>query len=261
MLARESGRLDELLIGRGRYWITLDEVQQLTGRSREAARVLMSRLMAKARFFSPARGLYVVVPAEYRAWGAVPGDWFIDPLMRHLGRAYYVSMLTAAAMHGASHQAPQVFQAVVDARTVDRDFGRVRLRFFHSRHAAAACTEPRNSRTGTFVLASKETTVIDLLRHPSAAGGLDNIATVLREIGELDGTNLAAYASLWGHALPRRAGWMVEQFGHANDLRPLQLAARLDQGQPPLLAPGGPARGRADRTWRLRLNATVEPEL
>ena len=45
--------------------------------------------------------------------GVLPGELFIDPMMRALGRNYYVSLLTAAAMHGASHQAPQAFQVMV----------------------------------------------------------------------------------------------------------------------------------------------------
>lgn len=60
-------------------------------------------------------------PADYRSWGVLPGELFIDGMMRALGREYYVSLLTAAAMHGAAHQAPQVFQVMVDRHVADRD--------------------------------------------------------------------------------------------------------------------------------------------
>ena len=50
--------------------------------------------------------------------------------MGHLGRRYYVALLSAAAfLDGAAHQAPQVFQTMVDGRVLDRAIGRVRLRF------------------------------------------------------------------------------------------------------------------------------------
>ena len=41
--------------------------------------------------------------------GSLPSELFIAGMTRALGRDYYVSLLTAAAMHGAAHQAPQVF--------------------------------------------------------------------------------------------------------------------------------------------------------
>ena len=48
---------------------------------------------------------------------------------------------------------------------------------------------------------------------------------------------------------------------YAADLGPLRLAARLDLGEPALLSPSGPRRGHADRTWSVRMNVAVEPDL
>jgi hypothetical protein len=111
----------------------------LTGLSDAVIASGLQRLRARRRVFSPTRGLYVVIAPEFRSWGGVPADWFIDDLMRHLGRRYYVALLSAAAYHGASH------------------------------------------------LSSREATVVDLVREPRASGGISNVATILAEIGELDG--------------------------------------------------------------------------
>ena len=46
-----------------------------------------------------------VVPPQYASWGAPPPGWYIDDLMRHEGRPYYVGLLKAAELHGATHQA------------------------------------------------------------------------------------------------------------------------------------------------------------
>jgi hypothetical protein len=75
----------------------------------------------------------------------VPADWFIDDLMGHLGRRYYVALLSAAARHRASHQAPQVFQMMADGRVLDRAIERVRLRFYASEHTADTPIEMRTS--------------------------------------------------------------------------------------------------------------------
>lgn len=134
----------------------------------------------------PTRGLYVVIPPEFRSWGVVPADWFIDDLVRHLGRRYYVALLSAAA----SHQAPQVFPVIADRRVLDRVIERVDLGFFVSEHIAETPTQMVTVHTGSIPVSSREATVVDLVREPRASGGISNVATILSEIGELDGSAL-----------------------------------------------------------------------
>jgi predicted transcriptional regulator of viral defense system len=253
--------LPDLLIARGRYSASLAEIRELTGLSYAAVTSGLQRLRKQRRAFSPTRGLYVVVPPEYRSWGVVPAEWFIDDLMRHLGHSYYVALLSAATYHGASHQAPQVFQVMAGARVLDRAIGRVRLSFYTSTHMIGTPTEMVSVHTGSIPVSSREATVADLIREPRASGGINNVATILAEIGELDGSALATLAARHGRALARRTGWLVERYGACQDLGPLRLAARLDQGEPDLLVASGPRRGRADRAWRVRVNVAVEPDL
>ncbi len=108
-----------------------------------------------------------MIPPECRSWGVLPGELFIDAMMRALGRDYYVSLLTAAAMHGAAHQAPQVFQVMVDRPLADRDIERVRLRFHANEHIDEMPIEERQVNTGRFRLATRETTLVDLVVHPT----------------------------------------------------------------------------------------------
>jgi len=54
---------------------------------------------------------------------------------------------------------------------------------------------------------------------------------------------------------------MVDHYGSCQDLGPLRLAARLDLGEPALPSPSGPRRGRADPSWGVRMNVSVEPDL
>lgn len=127
--------LPDHLLSLGRYEFTLDDAAAILGSDRGAAADALGRLQRRKQVFSPARGLYVAVPPEYRSWGVLPGDWFIDAMMAHLHRAYYVALLSAARIHGASHQAPQVFQVMsAGAAPRDRDLARVRLRFYASKH-------------------------------------------------------------------------------------------------------------------------------
>jgi predicted transcriptional regulator of viral defense system len=253
--------LPDLLISRGRYSASLEEIRNLTGLSYAAVTSGLQRLRRQRRVFSPTRGLYVVIPPEYRSWGVVPAEWFIDDLMRHLGHRYYVALLSAATYYGASHQAPQVFQVMADARVLDRTIGRVRLSFYTSTHMVDTPTELVSVHAGLISVSSREATIADLIRESRASGGISNVATILAEIGELDGSALATLVARHGRALARRTGWLVERYGTCQDLGPLRLAARLDQGEPDLLVASGPRRGRADRAWRVRVNVAVEPDL
>ena len=193
--------LPDLLISLGRYSASLDEIQELTGRSDAAIASGLQRLRRQRRVFSPTRGLYVVIPPEFRSWGVVPADWFIDELMRHLGRRYYVALLSAAVYHGAAHQAPQVFQVMADGRVLDRAIERVRLRFYVSEHTPDTPTDMVTVYTGSIPVSSREATVVDLVREPRASGGVSNVATILTQIGEAQrlGTRHPCGAPRSGH--------------------------------------------------------------
>jgi predicted transcriptional regulator of viral defense system len=177
------GNLDDRLISAGRYTATVAELVAETEATPSAIRSGLARVVEKRRAFSPARGLFVFVPSEFRSWGVVPAEWFVDQMMSHLGRKYYVGLLSAAQLHGAAHQRPQITQIIVDKPVADRDLERVRLRFHVSdTEFSNLPIERRNSKSGTFAVSSAELTVVDLCGRPTLGGGLDNIATIISEL-------------------------------------------------------------------------------
>jgi predicted transcriptional regulator of viral defense system len=248
-------------LARGRYSATTDEIGTLVGLPHKHLYSGLKRLRDRQLAFSPARGLYFFVPPEYRAWGVVPGTWFIDDAMRHLGRAYHVGLLSAAELHGAAHHAPQVFQVVVDRHLANRDLGRVRVRFIRDADARDALTVVRTVPTGTVTVASREQTAAELVGHPRLAGGWDNIATVIAALGALDGQRLAEIVRSRPVAHARRLGWMLDRFGDDVDTAALEELARRPSAPPTLLEPSGPRDGDVDRRWALILNTDVSPDL
>jgi predicted transcriptional regulator of viral defense system len=256
--------LPDHLLSVGRYAFTLEEAAGILDSGRGAATDALGRLAQRKQVFSPARGLYVAVPSEYRSWGVLPGDWFIDAMMAHLHRPYYVALLSAARIHGASHQAPQVFQVMTAADAGaprDRDLGRVRLRFYASKHVGEDAVQRSVVATGYVTVSAKETTVVDLITHHRVSGGYGNVATILSEIGQLAGSELARVASRRGRAAARRTGWLVERYGRVDDLEALRQAARLDLGEVALLDPAAGKRGKTDPDWQVRVNTQVEGDL
>ena len=254
------------LLERGRISATTKELQQLTGVNAHAVAVGMARLRAAGRMFSPAKGLHVVVPPEYRKWGAPPALDFIHPMMTMLKREYYVAMLSAAELHGSAHQRAQVLQVMVQHHVPNRDFGRARFRFFVGRHVTQVGVITKNSNSGTVRVSNPEVTALDLAARPLDCGGVSNVATVIAEIATgvgLDPTRLDTEARRYSVATLRRLGWILEFVESPFDVGKLE---KLLQAQPEtrasmLLDPSGPRKGKTSRRWRLVENVAVEPDL
>jgi predicted transcriptional regulator of viral defense system len=258
--------LGDYLLAHGQPTATLSEVSELTGLTKAAAKVAMARLRQARQFFSPHPGLYVVVPPQYRTWGVTPGLDFIDAMMEALSRNYYVALLSAAELHGAAHQRPQVFQVMVDRPVSNRDLGRVHLRFYTHRRIADLPIQTRNTTTGQAHVATPAVTCLDLTSRPNDAGGISNIATVIAELIDetnMTGDELAGPAHLYPPATVRRLGWLLEYLDTGTDTGPIHavLVAGPAGRARTRLDPAGPVRGRSDGRWGIIVNTEVEHDL
>lgn len=258
----EIGDLPDALLATGVHAFTTQDAASIARVKPDSARPALARLIRKKLAFSPARGLYIPIPPEYRSWGAVPAAWFIDALMAHLNRAYSVGYLSAAEIHGAAHQRPQVFQVVVDRDVRDRSFGRVRLRFITNADVADLPTVRVNTPTGTMAVSIPELTALDLANRPEHGGALHNVATVviaLARDGKLDDATLSQLAGRFPAAASRRLGWIIEEY---TDMRlPLLAEAALAAADAPSkLDQHAARRGRVHPRWRVRVNAALEPD-
>jgi len=246
----------------GRYTFTRAQVESDTGRSFVGAQTALRRLREQGRIVCPRRGFYVVVPPEYRAAGAPPASWFVDDLMRHLGQPYYVGLLSAAALHGAGHQQPMVFQVVTDRPTREVRVGKVTLRFTMSRMVERLPAAGQQTETGTMRVATPETCAFDLVRFPFAAGHLGNVATVLAELAErLDPRSLVDIAPLVRIPDVQRLGYLLDAVGQPQLAAP--LASWLDHQKPRAvpLRPCATAGAKPDPRWRVVPNVELEVDV
>ena len=135
---------------RGNYTFTHDEVAQaFPEMSAGSIARALTREVSKGRIMSPLRGFYVIVPDEYVLRGAVPQSFYLDDMMRHLGRKYYVALLSAASYHGASHQVPLRFSVMIEPPAMrDKKGEKYLTHYFCKSHIPEAYVERRQTRTG-----------------------------------------------------------------------------------------------------------------
>ena len=247
----------------GRYTFTGRDAAHAGPRSEAALGAALRRLKRQGRIVSPRRGFYVLVPPEYRAAGSPPASWFIDDLMRFLRQPYYVGVLSAAAIHGAAHQQPQVFQVITDRPSRPAHAGRVHIAFHVGRPIERRHTELKQPDTGTMVVATPETTAFDLVRYPAAAGHLNNVATVLRELAErLDASSLVRLADAYAISDVQRLGYLLEHGGRSDLTEPLAIWLASRRFRPVAISPGEPrGEARLNARWRVILNETIEVDL
>lgn len=247
----------------GRYVFTRADARAASDASDAAIKTTLYRLKRSGAVVSPRRDFFVVVPREYRSAGCPPATWFIDDLMRHLGRRYYVALLSAAALHGAGHQQPMAFQVMADAPERDIEVGRVRIELHVSRRLEGAATQAMQTETGTMVVATPETTAFDLVRFPAAAGYWSNIATVLAELAEkLDPSALVAGAGRVARSDIQRLGWLLELVERPELADALAAALGGKRLLPtPLTSTRDVANAPLDPRWHVLVNDDVEPDL
>ena len=211
-----SGYISRLLSS-GRTIFTAAEAEQALDIGHGAFLDAAERLQRRKALLNLRQGFYVVVPPQYASWGAPPPGWYIDALMRREGQAYYAGLLKAAELHGATHQSVMEFQVVAGKRLPKIRAGRSLLVFYFRKDidAVTAGIENRKTDTGSMKISSAALTALDLLRYPQAAGGMDNVATVLSDLGnKIDPEQLAALSMLVERPVAQRLGYLLEQLGH-----------------------------------------------
>ncbi len=115
----------------------------------------------------------------------LPTYWFIDNLMRYIGMSYYVGLSSAAALHGASHQQPQIFQVIISSQIRDIKVKGIKIKFFVKKNIKMNnLILDKKTETGIIKISNPSLTAIDLVKYVNKIGGWNNIATIIAELNE-----------------------------------------------------------------------------
>jgi predicted transcriptional regulator of viral defense system len=262
--------LDERLAD-GRSYFVGDEARSALGVSQRNFAAAVTRLINKGRLANPRHGFFLILRPEDRIAGAPDPARWIDPLMKHQGLAYRVSLLRAAAFHGSSHQAAMVFQVIAPKQLRDLEIGRHRLQFLYqapqafSRVNLVTRLDQLKSDEGFAKVAGIELTLLDCARYFHDAGGISGVAQIAKDIGgKANARSLADAAQEYENSSVRRLGYLLDLANHSRQAKALEPFVKkakallpLNPAAKPLVASLAEIRERNSR-WKLVINEPLE---
>lgn len=228
-----------------------------------AFRRAAQRLVAKKRIARIRPAYYVIIPLEYKSIGAPTPPWYIDALMKnYYNLPYYVCLLTAAALHGAAHQQPQIFQVITTKPLKPVILPRTTIRFYVQKKINDQFLEKRNTPSGYMTISTAELTALDLVQYVESVGHLNNVATVLIELAEsINIDRLVIIAKQFPRAIVQRLGFLLENFTNLG-VDPLCQYLNTQLIRATALIPGKDHRSyKQNKRWKVWINEEVEPDL
>jgi len=180
-----SNWIEEMHASGKSYFAFSEAIDCFSTQNPDSLKRSLTRLVSKHKIFSVWKGFYVIIPIEYQAKGIVPAVFYIDQLMKSLGRDYYISLLNAAEFYGAAHQRPMEFSVMITPpslrATLKKD---VKINFNNKSVILEQYTELRKTPTSYVKISSPELTATDLIQFERVVGGLNRASTVLYELAE-----------------------------------------------------------------------------
>jgi predicted transcriptional regulator of viral defense system len=250
----------------GKYGFALQQFRSnFVEQSEIAHKFALKRLVDKKQIISIYKGYYLIIPPQYRSKGILPPNLFLDAFMTELGRPYYLSLLNAAAMHGASHQQPQEF-FVVTTFPVLRSTKKkgLKINYISKKEIPEKLLDIKKTESGYLKISNPALTATDLIQFAKRVGGLNRVATVLSEL--IENIKPESFDSTLLQFVPitalQRLGYLLDKVLDDTELANTLYEALLKNNSPlfriPLKA-SAPVKGFAtDERWKVILNTTIE---
>lgn len=252
------------LLSRSDWIFTKQEAFQALKGSDAALRNSIKRQVASGKMLRLLKGIYLIIPPEFKNMGFVPPELFIDDLMKKAAIDYYVGLLSAASFYGATHQAAQIFQVMVKRPLKPLKLGSTRVVFYVNKKLQKIPTHKIKTDRGKLNVSSAEATSLDLIRYVSQSGHLNHIATVLREMSEkIDADKLEEILDQYPLVALQRLGYLFEILneGHLRNRVEKYVRAKKPQVYSPLTPSKMSSSFEKSPTWHLIINEHVEPDL
>lgn len=255
---------------KGKLAFSLKELKQsFENNSETSLKRVLDRLSEKEKVVSVFKGYYVIIPPQYSSKGILPPSMIIDGLMKFLERKYYVALLNAAALHGASHQQPQEYFVITEYPVLRATNKKgIKVNYISTRQLPPEILiEKKKTETGYINISNPLLTAIDLISYEKKTGGLNRATAIIHELIESirpkdindELINYASVSSL------QRLGYILEAILNRNDLAEKIIKQCKKTGKVfyliPLKASGIKLNEHINIKWKLMINTEIEIDL
>lgn len=237
----------------------------LPEKSELSIKFALKRLVDKGNIISISKGFYIIIPPAYQNLGILPPAMFMDDLMEYLKKSYYISLVSAAALHGAAHQQPQVhFVCTTLPSMRDTNKKGIQIKYVSKRNFPESHLTQKKTESGYVNVSDPILTCLDLINYHKTIGGFNRAATVINElseeIAESEITNntlhLAANANI--HRLGYLWEYECDQVGLANALFSI-MKDRSGSFKTYKLNPSRDLQKQINRNrWNINVNTKIE---
>lgn len=258
--------LDEIIThyrSMGRFSFTLEALKEKMALSEKAILQALYRYRQNGRIAMIRKGFYVILLPEYSRQGGIPAIYYIDDMMQWLNRSYYLSLYSAAALHGASHQ--QVMASwIMIKKPPMRNIVKKNLTiyFIVSGLWDKSLLMTKKTDAGYIPVSCPALTALDLVAFHNYAG-ISRSADTLIELAESieQYRMLRAAHSYQNTAAIQRLGYFFDSHGEGELARILheEVANRKSYYVP--LSVHHPRKGKYIKKWRIIENTLIETEL
>ncbi|MBK7389093.1 MAG: hypothetical protein IPI23_08485 [Bacteroidetes bacterium] len=252
---------------KGKLSFSLNELRYKFNQDSDTAiKQLLERLTSNEKIVSVFKGYYIIIPPQYSSKGILPPSMFIDGLMNFLERKYYVGLLNAAALNGASHQQPQEYFIVTEYPVLRPTNKKgIKINYISTKQLPPeSLIEKKKTETGYISVSRPMLTAIDLINYEKKIGGLNRATAIINELDESIrpkdiNEELINYASI---SSLQRLGYILEEILNRNNLSDKIFMQCKKAGkifyQIPLKASGKKQKERINEKWKLMINTEIE---
>ncbi|MGV9004427.1 type IV toxin-antitoxin system AbiEi family antitoxin domain-containing protein [Flavobacterium sp.] len=249
---------------KGRYAFTLEELKDKLDVTDKAILQNLYRLKAKNKIVQIRKGFYTILPAEYSRYGIIPSNMYLDDMMQSLNKKYYLGLISAAAIHGASHQ-QSMETFVITEKPALRDIKnkKLKINFLVKNEWNTEDIKKVKTEAGYINVSSPELTALDLLYYVDKLG-MNRVITILKELVEvIKPSILARTAKNYSQtAAVQRLGYLLEYELQNEKLSQVIYTTIADRkGTNIPLMPGKNKTGKANTKWRIINNIKIENDL
>ena len=232
-------------------------------RTEKSLKTDIKRLVSARRIENVYKGFYVIIPIQYQLKGIVPPSYYINELMEHLGKPYYVGLLSAATIYGASHQRTMITQIVTTGPRTRTSNRNSLLDWNYRQQIPEELIETRNGEMGRICYSSAELTAADLIQFASHVGGYQRAATVIAEL--VDTIDINKMRTVLQHTTAttvQRLGYLLDNILFEKDMADAlygMLKEKVGYFNAVTMSPGHPASDSPESNrWRVDMNIDIE---